>query len=114
MKKLREEKRVVTGIHEIYGDLFDELGYTHSFANPRRHQAATELLKHIVLARIANPLSKRGSVHMLERDFGVTLNLDRIYKMMDNLDEKTIQHIQGITANNTKALFPEKIDVLFF
>lgn len=114
IKKLREEKRVVTGIHDVYGDLFDELGYNRSFENPRRQQAATELLKNIVLARIANPSSKRESVQMLERDFGITLGLDRIYKMMDKLDDKTIENIQNITANNSKALFPDKIDVLFF
>jgi len=114
VRKLREEKRVVTGIHDIYGDLFDEVGYNRSFAHPSHHHAATELLKHMVLARIANPVSKRSSVHMLEKDFGVTLDLDRVYKMMDKLDDKTIQHIQDITANTTKALFPKKIDVLFF
>jgi transposase len=114
VRKLREEKRVVTGIHDIYGHLFDELGYNRSFANPSRNVATTELLKHIVLARIANPISKRSSVSMLEEDFGVTLDLDRVYKMMDRLDETTIQRIQDITANNTKFLFPEKIDVLFF
>jgi transposase len=114
IKKLREEKRVVSGIHDIYGELFDDLGYSRSFENSSRQQATTELLKNIVLARIANPSSKRESVQMLERDFGVTLGLDRVYKMMDKLDEKTIENIQNITANNSKALFPDKIDVLFF
>ena len=33
------------------------------------------------MARIANPDSKRGSVRRLEEDFGVSLPLEKVYRM---------------------------------
>jgi len=36
LKQLREENRVVVGIHEIYGQLFDELGFDRVVGDPLR------------------------------------------------------------------------------
>ena len=51
----------------------------------QRNIVAVDIFKNIVLARIANPLSKMATVDMLEEDFGVTLDLDRVYRMTDSL-----------------------------
>ena len=72
------------------------------------------MFRHIVLARIANPLSKAASVDMLEEDFGVSLSLDGVYKMMDKLDDKAIEKLNEITFENTANLFTDKIDIVFF
>ena len=45
-------------------------------------------------ARIASPASKRASVDMLEESFGVSLNLESVYRMMDKLDDKAIERLQ--------------------
>jgi len=60
LKNLVEEQRVVSGIHDIYGSLFDELGYAKVIKHPTRHEAVVDIYRNIVLARIANPLSKNG------------------------------------------------------
>jgi len=83
MKNLIEEDRVITGIHDIYGKLFDELNLRSIFAYPSRNKISIELFKNIVMARIAKPDSKRASVNLLEENFGISLNLDSVYKMMD-------------------------------
>jgi transposase len=67
-----------------------------------------------VLARIANPASKMASVDMLEEDFGISLPLDRVYRMMDKLDTKAIEKLKDITYKNTASLFGGKIKVIFF
>jgi hypothetical protein len=85
VRDLIEEGRVVKGISDVYGRLFDEMGYEKIFKNPARAKATVEAFKQIVLARIANPLSKRASVDMLEEDFGVSIGLERVYRMMDKL-----------------------------
>ena len=51
---------------------------------------------------------------MLEKDFGITLNLDYVYRMMDKLDEEAIERLNRMSYENTKRLFGEKIDVIFF
>lgn len=114
LKNIEEEQRVVSGIHDVYGKLFDELGYREAIKNPERNKEHVRFFRDIVLARIANPLSKRGSVSMLEEDFGITLDLDRVYKMMDKLDENAIEKINSLSFQNTAGFFQEKIDVVFF
>ena len=114
MKNLREEDRVITGIHDIYGKLFDELNLRSIFAYPSRNKISIELFKNIVMARIAKPDSKRASVNLLEENFGISLNLDSVYKMMDKLNDKSIEKLNTLAYNKTKDLFGGKIDVIYF
>jgi transposase len=114
VKNLIEEDRVITGIHDIYGKLFDELNLSTIFAYPSRNKKSIEHFKNIVLARIAKPDSKRASVNMLEENFGISLNLDSVYKMMDKINDKSIEKLNTLAYNKTKDLFAGKIDVIYF
>jgi len=111
---LIELDRQIKGIHDIYGKLYEELGFDKVIGNPARHRRSVEILKEVVLARLANPDSKRASQRMLEKDFGVKLNLESIYKMMDRLDDKAIERLQRLVFHATRSLFDDKIDVLYF
>ena len=66
------------------------------------------------MARIANPESKRASVISLETDFGINLNLQSVYRMMDKLDETACEKIQQNVYQEAVDLFGGKIDVIFF
>jgi Transposase len=114
IKDLEEEQRVVSGIHDVYGKLFHELGYDRVIKNPARYKASVKMFENIVLARIANPASKRASVRMLEENFGVSLNLENVYRMMDKLDNGAIERLKNISYMNTRRLYREKIDVIFY
>ena len=109
---LREEQRIVTGIHEAYGCVYRELGFDRLLSS--RHRASVRTLFHTVMARIANPQSKRESVRRLGRDFGVSLPLEKVYRMMDQLDERVVEKLRAKVAAATGALLPEPLDVLFF
>ncbi len=114
LKQLREESRVVVGIHEIYGKLFDELGFDRVIGDPARRVQAAKTIKHLVMARIANPASKRKSVIDLERDFGIKLDLSAVYRTLDYVDEQSQELIQKKAWNAATGLFAEKIDVVFY
>lgn len=114
LKNLKEEQRIVRGIHDIYGSLFDELGYNNVIKNPARNKSSVKIFRDIVLARIANPSSKRASVDLLEEDFGISIDLNRIYQMMDKLDDVAINKLNDLAYENTAKLFRGKIDVIFF
>ncbi|MDI6786036.1 MAG: hypothetical protein QMD92_04935 [bacterium] len=45
---------------------------------------------------------------MLEENFGITIDLDKVYKMMDKLDDKAIEELSTITYQNTANLFNQK------
>ncbi len=111
---LIEEDRVVKGIHDIYGKLYDELQFNTILPTPSKHKAAVKALKEIVLARVANPDSKRGSVDTLASKFGVNLNLTTVYNMMDMIDDKQIDKLNKLVLDKTKSLFDNKIDVIYF
>ena len=66
VKNLTEEQRMVSGIHDVYGKLFYDLGYSKVIARPSRNKATVDIFKNIVLARVANPVSKMATVDMLE------------------------------------------------
>jgi len=93
LKQLREESRVVVGIHEIFGKLFDELGFDRV---------------------LGNPANKRKSVIDLERDFGVKLDLNAVYRTLDSVDDVILDRIQKKAWAAATALFAEKIDVVFY
>ena len=109
-----EEDRIINGIHDIYGKLYDELNFRSVIPNAARQQAVSKALKEIVLARVANPDSKSASVDMLASKFGVNLNLKTVYRMMDEIDDKQIKKLNALVLNKTKALLDNKIDVIYF
>ena len=114
IRSLEEESRVISGIHDIYGKMFDELNLRSIFANPARNVSSVQIFKDILLARIAKPDSKRGSVEMLEDNFGISIDLDKVYRMMDKLDDKAIEKLNKLSYHKTKELFDDKIDVIYF
>jgi transposase len=109
-----EEERVIKGIHEIYGKLYDEINLKSILPNHSRHVATSKALKEIVLARVANPDSKSGSVDMLSSKFGVNLNLKTVYRMMDMIDDNVIKKLNQLVLSKTKSLLDDKIDVIYF
>jgi len=111
LRKLREESRIVTGIHEIYGNLYDEIGFGNIF---KSCSVSSSILKDVVMARLAKPCSKRSSVELLERDFGIKISLEKIYRMMDTLTKDRIKQIQDYCWQYSKGLFPEGIKVIFY
>lgn len=111
---IKEERRVIKGIHDIYGKLYDSLGFNKIITNPARNKRSQEALKEIVLARVANPDSKRGSVINLEQNFAVHLDLNLIYRMMDKIGDTEILKLNKLVYTKTASLFKEKIDVIYF
>lgn len=60
LKSLREEARSTIGIHEVFGSLYQQLGFDQVLSS--RKKVAKNYLQNIVMARLSNPLSKRASV----------------------------------------------------
>jgi transposase len=103
-----EESRLTEGIHEIAGKLYDDLGFNEVLA--RGHM---NTLKEMVLMRLAHPTSKRASCLMLEEQFGKDLPVERVYRMMDQL-ELVIPKVQKTVRASSLRLLNDKIDILLF
>ena len=114
LSKLSEEQRVVTGIHKVYGMIYKELGL-HKVLPKSAYHSSHPILFNIVMARIANPKSKAGSVKLLEQDFGTQINLERVYRMMDQLTDEKIERIKSLACKKVQQLFQKNpFDSLFF
>jgi len=110
---LREQKRIVNGIVDVFGKLYDDLGFAHIIRNTRKNAQWNAILKACVLARMATPLSKRATSFLLDRDYDIHIPYEKIYDMMDHL-VKQEKRVKKLIAQNTLGLFPQEVDVLFF
>lgn len=108
LEDLSEQQRLVEGFHDVFGKLFNSCGF-HQILNKKK----SEVLKNLILARIASPSSKRASQEMLTAEFGIEIGLDRIYRMMDSLLEHE-EEFQRAIFQNTQSLCFEKIQMTFF
>lgn len=113
LNNLTHVKNINDGIVDVFGKIFDSIGFHHTFGTSKKSKHWLDILKANVLARIANPISKRATSSYLFQEMALTIPLDRIYRMMDKLVlyEKKIK--QAICLK-TKSIFPEKVDILFF
>ena len=114
LSKLEEAGRHIIGIHDVYGYIYDLLDFTNPFSRPVRREHVAKILREIVLCRIAHPCSKRGAVEKLHSAFGVSLNLDRVYQMMDKIDDAFCERIQERALAATLRLTGERLKVLFY
>ncbi len=114
LKNIREDQRLILGIHEICGDIYNEIGFDSVLGNPKRKVTDSKVLKNLVMARIANPSSKRESVRVLEKNFGVHIDLSRVYRVMDKIGYREIEKIQKISYQFAKTLYSGKVNILFY
>jgi len=73
---IEEESRVVDGVHEVAGHLYDALAYDKILPNSRYNQ----ILKDLVLCRISNPTSKLATSKLLQRYYMKEHDLDAMYR----------------------------------
>jgi len=112
LRNVREEQRIITGIHEIFGSVYSTVGFDNLI--PVRKPAATKDLKHTVMARIANPGSKRQNVSDLASKFGVEISLSSVYRMMDAIDDNVIKRINKCACAMANSLLRQNINVAFY
>lgn len=108
IESMREERRVVDGFHEIFGTLFSQLGFNSILKGKHK-----EVLRDVVLARIAHPASKAATQQILAADFGREVELDRIYRMMDALLEQKEAAQKTVFCATEQCCFG-KIDLMLF
>lgn len=101
---------VITGIHEVYGEFFDRIGVNQLIGS----SAYSQVLRDIVMARIATPSSKRQACKILEEDFDILHSLNSVYRMMDKINPIFIEEMKKKIANYNISLLKGKIQVLFY
>lgn len=99
------------GFSDIYGPLFHQLLPNLPLKEPWK-----EHLNSLVTMRIAAPNSKRQTA-LVGNEYGISLDVNRIYRLMDKLTPSVIEAIKKSVYQNTKQLLNQKnqpISVLFY
>lgn len=113
IKDLREEQRVVEGVGEVFGKLYDDLGLGAALGSAKADRPWNEALKTLVIARLANPASKLRTAALLEEDYAIKLPVEKIYRTLDRLYARE-DEVKGLVGNATRSLFGERVEALFF
>lgn len=110
LNQVEEVARIVEGVHEVGGYVYDAMGLDALMIRKRDK----EILKDIVLSRMVSPDSKMGLQRELCGKFAKHHDLDAIYRMMDKLHGNIIT-IKELCFNSTRSLLPNKeVTMLFF
>lgn len=104
-------KKIIKGLPEIYGKIFDEM-HLNKIINNRSNY--NEVLKYVVIGRIACLGSKKKIGEQLEQKFDKKYDLNSIYRTMDKLTDEVIELMKINITKYNQNLLQGKIKVLFY
>jgi len=89
----------------IFGKIYDHIGF---------NVIKQDLFRHLVIARLAFPLSKLKTIDYLYRYQGVTLDLDAVYRFLDKLNNKLKDQVEQIAFAHTLKVLQNNISIVFY
>lgn len=89
----------------IFGKIYDSIGFG---------AIKESMFRHLVIARLAYPLSKLKTIDYLYRYQGTTLDIDAVYRFLDKLNNKLKAQIEEISFVHTKKILKGNISVVFY
>jgi len=95
----------IVGPEIIFGSIYDKIGFG---------SIKEDLFRHLVIARIAYPLSKLKTVDYLYRYQGINLDIDAVYRFLDKLNKELKDQVEQISYAHTLKVLNGKISVVFY
>ena len=89
----------------IFGKIYDSIGFG---------AIAESLFRHLVIARLAFPLSKLKTIDYLYRYQGTSLDIDAVYRFLDKLNDKLKPQVEQIAFAHTQKVLNNNISVVFY
>ncbi len=89
----------------IFGKIYDHIGFG---------LIKEPLFRHLVIARLAFPLSRLKTVEYLYRYQGTNLDIDAVYRFLDKLNNKLKPQVEQIAFSHTKKVLGGNISVVFY
>jgi hypothetical protein len=95
---------LLSGPELLLGKLFNEIGF---------NAIKDDLFRHLVLTRLAFPVSKLKTVDYLLWHKGVSVDVDKVYRYLDKLNSKQKETIQHISYQHTLQVLNNNISIVF-
>ncbi len=89
----------------IFGKIYDGIGF---------NGINEDLFRHLVIARLAFPLSKLKTIEYLYRFQGVKLDIDAVYRFLDKLNNRLKVQVEQISFAHTLKVLGGKISIVFY
>ena len=89
----------------VFGRIYDSIGFG---------AIKEELFRHLVIARLAFPLSKLKTIDYLYRYQRVWIDSDAVYRFLDKLSSKLKLQVEQIAYKNTLKVLKEEISIVFY
>ena len=80
----------------------------------RARELGQELFRHLVISRIAFPLSKLKTIDYIYLYQGVSLEIDAVYLFLDKLNSRLKDQVEQIAFAHTLSVPEGKISVVFY
>ena len=95
---------LINGHRHILDQVYNSIGF---------NQIDDEILRHLVIARISQPMSKRATVEYLKSYFDEDIELHNIYRYMDKLYNTRREEVQKISVEHTKRILGGNVGMLY-
>ena len=99
------ERLELVGPEMLLGKLYNEIGFD---------EIKDDLLRHLVIARLAYPASKLKTVDYLYQYKGIEIDINKIYRYLDKLQKQQMQRIQAISYEHTRKVLGNRISIVFY
>jgi transposase len=89
----------------IFGKIYDNIGFNAINEN---------MFRHLVIARLAFPLSKLKTIEYLYRYQGTSIDIDALYRFLDKLNDKLKPQAEQIAFAHTLKVLNGNISIVFY
>lgn len=89
----------------LLGKIFDEIGFNN---------LEDELFRHLVITRLVYPVSKLKTVDYLYKYKGISVNIDKVYRYLDKLQEQQIKQVQQISYSHSMKISEGEGSIVFY
>ena len=99
------ERTLQNAPQTILGRIYEEVGFS---------SIGDDILRHLAIARVCQPMSKMATVDYLKSFFGEDVRLHNIYRYMDKLYSTQRELVQRISVEHTMRVLEGKIGIVFY
>lgn len=89
----------------IFGKIYDSIGF---------NAVKEDLFRHLVISRLAFPLSKLKTIDYLYRYRGILLEIDKVYRFLDKLNDSLKSQVEQISFSHTLKVLNGDISIVFY
>lgn len=105
LSTLKSSQIRTVGPELIFGKIYDSIGF---------NTIPEDLFRHLVISRLAFPLSKLKTVEYLYRYQGISIGIDSVYRFLDRLNTKLKEQVEQITYQHTLKVLRNNISIVFY